>query len=259
MDFETILITKENGIATITLNRPPLNPLNRQTFIDLGKAADDLRNDSDVKVVVITGSGEKAFAAGADVTDLVKMSSVEVYDFCQSSRVSMQKLENLPYPVIAALNGLTFGGGCELALACDFRIAADSAKFGQPEVGLGIIPGGGGTQRLPRLIGMSRAKEVLYFGDVFGAVEAASIGLVNLVVPAAKLKEETLAFAARLVAKPAIALKMLKTVVNNGINLDLNSALELEIQSFAAIFSSEDAQEGLRAFFEKRQPNYIGR
>lgn len=257
MAFVTILLTKEKGVATITLNRPPMNPLNSQVFSEISKAIDDIRADSSVKAVIITGAGGKALAAGADVAEMANLTPVEAYQFCQNSRIAYEKIENLNKPVIAAISGVAFGGGCELALACDYRIAAENAKFGQPELGLGIIPGGGATQRLPRLIGMAKAKELIYLGETIDAATAEKIGLVNKVVATGSLMEAAAIIAQRLAAKPAVAMQMVKEGMNVGINLDISSGLVLEIQNFVTAFASADAKEGLTAFVEKRKPKYI--
>lgn len=259
MTYTAILLAKQDGVATVTLNRPPLNPLNSQVFKELSQAADELRQDSSVKAVIITGAGNKAFAAGADVTEMANLTPVEVYEFCQSSLTAFKNIETLNKPVIGAIGGLALGGGCELSLCCDFRLAADTAKFGQPEIGLGIIPGGGGTQRLPRLIGVAKAKELIFLGDLFDADTALKLGLVNRVVPAADLLEEAQKLAQKLAAKPSVALSMAKAAIDIGINLDISSALSLEIQHFVTAFASEDRQEGIGAFLEKRKPLFTGR
>lgn len=259
MSYETILLTKENGIATITLNRPPMNPLNSHLFKELSNAIDEIAEDASVKVVVITGAGSKAFAAGADVSEMAYLSPVEVYGFNLVSRTAFDKIENLGKPVIAAIAGVTFGGGFELALACDFRYAAENTKIAFPETGLGIIPGGGGTVRLPKLIGPSKAKELIYTGDIVNAAAAEQLGIVNKVFPVDSLLEETLKFAAKLATKPAVAMKMAKESINVGGNLDTSSALYFENQSFITAFASADAKEGLGAFLEKRQPKYTGK
>ena len=256
MAYEEILLTKEDGIATITLNKPPMNPLGSQVFRELIQAIDDIQADHSVKVVIITGAGEKALAAGADITEMANLTPVEVHTFCQNSLIAFSKIENLGKPVIASINGLCLGGGTELTLACDFRIAADTAKFGQPEINLGIIPGAGGTQRLPRLIGTARAKELIFLGDIIDATTALNIGLVNKVVPLSSLREETVKFANKLATKPAVAMKMAKASINTGMSLDITSALTLEIQNFILAFASDDGKEGISAFMEKRKPNY---
>ncbi len=259
MSYNTILVNRENGIATITLNRPPMNPLNSELFKEFSNAIDELAEDASVKVLVITGAGSKAFAAGADVSEMAHLSPVEVYGFNMVSRTAFDKVENLGKPAIAALAGITFGGGCELALACDFRFAAENTKIAFPETGLGIIPGGGGTVRLPKLIGASKAKELIYAGDIIDAATAEKLGIVNKVVPVELLMEETLKFAAKLAAKPAVAMKMAKESINVGANLDTGSALYYENQCFITAFASADAKEGLGAFLEKRKPNYTGK
>lgn len=256
MVYETIQLKIDEGIAVITLNRPPMNPLNSRVFQELGQVADALQGDDSVKAVIITGSGNKAFAAGADITEMINLSPVEAYTFCQNSRITLEKIENLAKPVIAAINGFALGGGCELALCCDFRLAADTAKFGQPEINLGIIPGGGGTQRLSRLIGTARTKELIFLGEIIDAATAERLGLVNKVVPASSLFEEAWELARKLASKPAVAMKMSKVAINTGINLDITSALTLETQSFLTAFSSNDSKEGMKAFLEKRKPAF---
>lgn len=259
MEFETILVSKEGAVATITLNRPPLNPLNSKVFQELEAACQDLEADPEVRAVILTGAGERAFAAGADVSELGRQTPVGAHAFCRTSWRAFNKLENLPKPTIAALRGLVLGGGCELALCCDFRIAAENARFAQPELNLGIIPGGGATQRLPRLIGMARAKELIFLGDTIDAATALQYGLVHRVVPTEKLMEEVKALAEKLAAKPPVAIATLKRVMHVGMNVDLYSGLLLETEGFVANFASEDAQEGLKAFLEKRPPVFRGR
>jgi enoyl-CoA hydratase len=259
MAYQVIQLTKENGVATITLNRPPMNPLNRQVFQELAAAADEIEADNAVRAVVITGSGDRAFAAGADISEMVHLTPMEVRAFGQASRTAFTKIENLSKPVIAAINGLALGGGTELALACDFRLAADTAKFGQPEINLGIIPGAGGTQRLPRLIGIAKAKELVLLGDIIDAGTAEKLGLVNGVTPAASLMDEAYKLASKLAAKPSVAVKMAKEAMNTGINMDISSALVLEAANFITAIFSEDGKEGLTAFIEKRKPNFTGR
>ncbi len=254
MAYEVILLTKEDGIATITLNRPPMNPLGTQVFRELIQAMDDIQGDPTIKAVIITGAGEKALAAGADITEMANLTPVEVYTFCQNSLVAFTKIENLGKPVIAAINGLCLGGGTELTLTCDFRIASDTAKFGQPEINLGIIPGAGATQRLPRLIGTAKAKELIFLGEIIDDTTALNIGLVNKVVPLSSLMEEAVKLAKKLASKPAVAMKMAKASINTGMNIDITSALSLEIQNFILAFASDDRKEGMSAFAEKRKP-----
>lgn len=259
MAYEVIQLTKENGVATITLNRPPVNPLNSQTFRELSLAADELEADASVKAVIITGSGDKAFAAGADLSEMSNLTPVEAYDFCQGSKVAFEKIENLSKPTIAAINGLALGGGSELAFCCDFRIATENSKFGQPEINLGIIPGGGGTQRLSRLIGATKAKEIIFLGEIFDAATAEKLGVINKIVPTESLLDEAQKLAKKLASKPAVAMKMAKAAINTGINLDITSALSVEIQNFVISFASEDRKEGMAAFAEKRKPNFTGK
>lgn len=259
MEYSFIQLQKENEVAIITLNRPPMNPLNSQVYRELSQVADELQSDDTVKAVIITGSGEKAFAAGTDVMEMVNLSPIEIYNFCQFSRSALEKIENLNKPVIAAVSGFALGGGCELALTCDFRLASETAKFGLPEINLGIIPGTGGSQRLARLVGANKAKELIYFGDPVDAVQAEKIGLVNKVIPADIFRQETLKYAQKLASKATVAMQMAKEVINTGINMDISSALKLEIQNVATVFASEDGREGMRAFAEKRKPNFIGK
>ena len=259
MPYKTILFNKQNDIAVITLNRPPMNPLSKRVYKELGQAIDELKEDTSVKAVILTGAGEKAFAAGVDVTEIIDLSVLEMHEFCLLSMETQSKLENMDKPTIAAINGLALGGGCELAMACDFRVAADNARFGQPEINLGIIPGGGGTQRLPRLIGLARAKELLYLGDMIDAEIAERYGLVNRVVPQADLMDEAITMAKRLAAKPSVAMQVMKNTVNTGINLDLDSATAYEIRNFLVTFASEDRVEGMKGLLEKRKPVFQGK
>jgi len=257
--YKTILFNKQNDIAVITLNRPPMNPLSKRVYKELGQAIDELKEDTSVKAVILTGAGEKAFAAGVYVTEIIDLSVLEMHEFCLLSMETQSKLENMDKPTIAAINGLALGGGCELAMACDFRVAADNARFGQPEINLGIIPGGGGTQRLPRLIGLARAKELLYLGDMIDAEIAERYGLVNRVVPQADLMDEAITMAKRLAAKPSVAMQVMKNTVNTGINLDLDSATAYEIRNFLVTFASEDRVEGMKGLLEKRKPVFQGK
>ena len=259
MAYETIILEKKERVATLTLNRPPMNPLNRQMYEELGQASEELNADPEVKVVIITGAGEKAFAAGLDVKEVEGKSVTEMKDFWACSRDAASRVAGIEKPVIAAISGLALGGGLELALCCDLRIAAEGTRFGQPEVTLGIIPGGGGTQRLPRLIGAARAKELLFTGAMIDAETALEIGLVNKVVPPDALMEEAAALATTIAAMPAVALKMIKHAVDHGINMDLNSAIIFEGESFMLSYTSEDGREGLRAFVEKRKPQFKDR
>ncbi|MDO9535172.1 MAG: enoyl-CoA hydratase-related protein [Bacillota bacterium] len=259
MVSEIVKLEREDDIAIITLKRPPFNPLNSQVFYDFNKALAEIEADSSIKSVIITGSGEKAFAAGADVNEVASNTSLEQHEFLKLILSVFNRLENLEKPTIAAVNGLALGGGCELTLACDFRIAAENAKFGQPEINIGVIPGGGGTQRLPRLIGLSRAKEMLFLGEAIDAATAEKYGLANKVVPKEQLLDTAKEFAKKLASKPIVAMKILKRTVNAGQNIDLLTALNLEIDSFIVAFSSDDRVEGINAMLEKRKPHFTGK
>jgi enoyl-CoA hydratase len=259
MAYETIILEKKERIATVTLNRPPMNPLNRRMYEELAQVSGELNADPEIKVVIITGAGEKAFAAGLDVKEVEGKSVTEIRDFWACSRDASERVAAIEKPVIAVINGLALGGALELALCCDMRIASEGARFGQPEITLGIIPGGGATQRLSRLIGTARAKELLFTGDMFDAQTALQMGVVSRVYPADKLMEEVMALASAIADKPAVALRMIKLAVNHGINMDLHSALVYEGECFVLSYTSEDGREGLRAFIEKRPPQFKDR
>jgi len=256
MAYETILLKIEGKIATITLNRPPMNPLNSDIFREIVQAVKEIEADSNVKVIVVNSSGDRAFAAGADVKEMVKLTPVEIYDFCQGFRKACGSLESFALPVIAVIKGLALGGGCELAMSCDLRIAADNAKFSQPEINLGIIPGAGGTQRLTRLIGAARAKELIMTGDMIDAATAERYGLVNKVVPLAEVDAAVAELAEKLAAKPRVGLMMAKSSINTGQDVNLGSGLAFEILSFALCSASEDKYEGMTALLEKRKANF---
>ena len=260
MELETILYEVENGVALVTLNRPrALNSLSPQLIEDLDRAVEAARADEGVGAVIITGK-PKFFAAGADLKEIQKVTSpVEANAFCSRVNEVLCKIENLEKPVIAAISGMALGGGCEVAMACDLRIAAEGTRFGQPEIKLGLIPGAGGTQRLPRLVGVGRAKELLYFGDPIDAQEAWRIGLVNRVVPGDKLMDEAKAMAAELVKRPPYALKLTKAVVNQGLAVDIKIGLGLEARAFESLFATQDQKEGLAAFLGKRTPVFKGK
>lgn len=258
MSYSTLLFHRENGIGTITLNRPKQkNAINDEMMAELYDLIKEITLDDEIKVVIVTG-GKEFFAAGADIKLLSSISSpLRAYDFSQASPIS--GLEKLEKPVIAAISGFALGGGLEIALACDLRIASETAFFGQPEIKLGLIPGSGGTQRLPRIIGLAKAKEMLFLGDSIDAHEAYRIGLVNKVVPVEDLMNEVKRMAANIAARPALAVKVTKMAINTGINMSLESALRLESQSFGLLFSTEDQKEGVAAFNEKRAPLFKGR
>ncbi len=259
MNYETLLVEIADGIATVRLNRPPVNSLNVQAYADIYDAFTALEKDDSVRAIILTGSGDKAFAAGLDVKEVAGKTIPDYYAFSKISRKSCDKVASVQKPTIAALFGFVFGGGCELALACDLRIAALDANIGCPEINLGIIPGSGGTQRIPRLIGIAKAKELLYMGDTVSGEEAARLGLVNKAVPKEQVYEEAKAWAARLAAKPRVALMVMKNIIDNGMNMDLQSALNYENDSFVITYVSEDGREGFKAFGEKRKPVFTGK
>lgn len=259
MDFEYLLLDKDDGIATITINRPELlNAINPAVYHELKESLTILSSDSEVKAVIITGAGKKAFIAGADIAAMSVMSSIEAMRFAAAGKEAVSRIESMSKPVIAAVNGLALGGGCELALACDFRVASSNAKFGQPEINLGIIPGNGGTQRLTRLVGISKAKEIIMLGDIISAEQALQIGLVHQVVEPEQLMPETVKLAKKLSKKAPVALSMVKRCIHRAIGSDTDDGLESEIDCFAHCFSTLDQKEGMKAFLEKRAPIYKG-
>ncbi|MFC1825364.1 enoyl-CoA hydratase/isomerase family protein [Thermodesulfobacteriota bacterium] len=260
MDYETLIYEEADGIATITMNRPKrLNAISSQLRQDLLDVFAKVEKDPGVRVVIFTG-GKKAFCAGADIKEA---STSEETQFERYFRLRKNELffriENLEKPVIGAISGVALGGGCELTLVCDLRIASETARFGVPEVKLGAIPGAGGTQRLPRLIGVTKAKELLFTGDFIDAKEAYRLGLVNKVVPVDRLMEEANALAKKLINNPPLSIKFAKRAVNVGMQLDLTSAIDYESQCVAVLTTSEDQIEGARAFVEKRKPVFKGR
>jgi enoyl-CoA hydratase len=259
-EFQNLLFEKEEGIGVVTINRPKaLNALNEATVRELDKIIDVLAEDSSVKVVVITGSGEKSFVAGADIVEMKDKTALEGREWGILAQAVFNKLENLPKPVLAAVNGFALGGGNELAMACDIRIASENAKFGQPEVSLGVTPGFGGTQRLPRLVGKGLAKEMLFTGDMIDAAEAYRTGLANKVVPADKLMTETKALAKKIMSRGPVAVKMCKSAVNEGMDMDLQSGVAYEAEVWGLCFATADQKEGMKAFVEKRKATFIGK
>jgi enoyl-CoA hydratase len=256
--YETLLVERRGRVAVITINRPQkLNALNIQTRAEGAAALEELREDESVRVVVITGAGEKAFVAGADIAEFEGRTAVSQRDV-MTARSLFTAVDTFPKPVIAMINGFCLGGGCELALSCDIRIASETARFGQPEINLGIIPGGGGTQRLTRLVGEGKAMELILTGDMIDAQHAYNLGLVNLVVPAADLEAKTLEMANRIAEKSPVALRMAKEAVKTAARANLDEGLRREIDLFALTFSSQDKDEGVRAFLEKRKPDFKG-
>jgi enoyl-CoA hydratase len=259
MAYENIILEVEKGIAKITFNRPKaLNALNQALLTEFDKALDEVELNEDVKVLVLTGSGDKAFVAGADITEINKLNALEAKFFCKQGHDVMARLQDLSIPVIAAVNGFALGGGSEMALSCDFIYASDTAKFGLPEITLGIIPGFGGTQRLPRLIGKNLAKEMIFTGKMLSAEEAKAIGMVNQVLPLAELMDSVMKVASSIAKKGRVSLRAAKHAVNTGMDVDLATGCKIEIDSFALCMDSEDAKEGTSAFMEKRKPEFKG-
>ena len=256
---ENVLLERRGRIALITINRPDkLNALNIATRKELSDTLDELRNEDEIRVAVITGAGAKAFVAGADISEFAGRTAVQQRAVMKARNVFVSA-EDFPKPLIAMINGFCLGGGCELALSCDIRIASDRAKFGQPEINLGIIPGGGGTQRMTRLIGEGKSMQMVLTGEMIDAQEAYRLGLVNEVYPAAELEAKTMEMANKIAEKSPIALAMAKTSVKNAARNTLREGLEREIDLFALCFSSEDKEEGVRAFLEKRKPDFKGK
>lgn len=257
MELKNVILEKEGKIAIVSIDRPKaLNALNSETLRELDYIVSDLENDNNIHAVILTGAGEKAFVAGADITEMKDLSTMEGRKFSILGNNVFRRLEKLDKPVIAAINGFALGGGCELSMACDIRIASDKAKFGQPEVGLGITPGFGGTQRLARLVGTAAAKELIYTAKIIKADEAFRIGLVNKVVEADKLMEEAKAMANTIAAQAPIAVKLAKEAINRGIQCDIDTGVMYEAEVFGECFSTADQKEGMTAFVEKRDKNF---
>jgi enoyl-CoA hydratase len=260
VEYQNLTFDVQEGIGIVTLNRPKaLNALNAALMAEIDALVDAIAKDLTVKAVIFTGSGDKAFVAGADIAEMQPMSAVQGRDWGKFGQRIMDKIENLPQPVIAAVNGFALGGGCELAMACDIRIASDKAKFGQPEVTLGIPPGFGGTQRLARLVGKGRAKELLFTGDMIDAQEAYRIGLANKVVPAEELMAAAKALAQKIISRGPVAVAVCKAAVNEGLDTDLQTGVAYEAEVFGLCFATADQKEGMAAFVEKRKPGFIGK
>ena len=259
--MNNLLLEVENGIALLTINRPKaLNALNSETLAELNTCLAELENNDDVKVVILTGSGEKSFVAGADISEMVNATPAEGRKMGLLAREAFGRLENMPQVTIAAVNGFALGGGCEISMACDIRVASDNAKFGQPECGLGILPGFGGTQRLPRLVGKGRAKELIFTCDMITADDAFRMGLANHVVPQAELIDYCKAMAGRIMKNGPLAVALAKQAINTGSDTDLDSGLKLEANLFGLSFSTADKMEGMTAFLEKRkEKHFIGK
>lgn len=260
MELKNILVEKDGHVAIVTLNRPKaLNALNSETLEDLNKALDYLKEENDIYSVILTGAGGKAFVAGADISEMKDLNEEQGKEFGILGNKVFRKLENLEKPVIAAIPGFALGGGCELAMACDIRIASEKAKFGQPEAGLGITPGFGGTQRLPRLVGEGKAKELIYTGSIIKADEALRIGLVNKVVEHDALLEEAMKMAKLISANAPIAITLCKDAINRGMQVDIDKAINIEAEDFGKCFNTEDQKEGMTAFLERREKNFINK
>jgi len=260
MAYKNIKVEKKEGIATIKINRPKvLNALNTETVIELTKAVFELEHDKKIKVAILTGEGDKAFIAGADISQMANMTLLEAKEFAEHGHNMLNSIEKSRLPFIAAVNGYALGGGCETLMACDIAIVGKSAKIGQPEINLGISPGFGGTQRLPRHVGRMKAKELLLTGRNIDAEEAHSIGLVNMVVDDDKLMETAEKIAVKIAGKSSVQTNFIKALVNKGADIDLNTANSLEISYFSSSFSTHDQKEGMKAFLEKRKPVFKGK
>lgn len=257
--YETIKVEREKSIVWITLNRPHrLNAFNDILMEELAEALDTVENDPSVRCVIITGEGDRAFSAGADVTTFPKATPVSAAEFSRKGQRVFSKIEEMSKPVIAAINGYALGGGLELALACDFRIASEHAELGSPEINLGIIPGWGGTQRLVRVVGLANAKRMVMLGDRIKADEALKMGLVDKVVPFEKLRDEARALAQRLCEGPPIAIKYAKRAVNFGSQVPLDIGLRLESTLMGLLFSTQDVKRGIEAFMSRQKPEFKG-
>lgn len=259
MSYETIRVEREGRVAVVTIDRPEKrNALSGTVRAELLAALDSLRDEPEVRVLVLTGAGEKAFVAGADIAEFAERTPLEQRATMAGRRI-FEEIAAYPKPVIAMINGFALGGGCELALACDVRVAADTARLGQPEINLGIIPGGGGTQRLPRVAGTGQAMLLILSGEIVDAAEALRIGLVDRVHPAAELRERTLELARGMAAKSPVALRMAKSAVRAAAEMPLGAGLAYETELFVTAFGSEDKREGIAAFLEKRRAEFRGR
>ena len=257
MTYKTILFQKADGVATVTLNRPDsLNALNSDVYNELYDVFEAIEHDDDVRVVVLTGSGEKAFAAGSDVVEMQAMNTLEIQKFVATIRKASDRIYSLTKPTIAAIHGYALGGGCELSMCCDLRICSEKARFGQPEINLGLIPGACGTQRLPRLIGVAKAKEMIFLGDMIKADEALRLGLINKVVPPESLMDEAMEWAKKLASKSGPILAMAKMAINTGIDTDITSGLNTEARCLALCFATEDQKAGMKAFLEKEKVEF---
>jgi enoyl-CoA hydratase len=260
MPFDNLLLERDEAVALVTINRPQvLNALNMATLDELRRAILDLKRDESVRAVILTGSGEKAFVAGADINELAVQTPITGREHALAGQHVLDLIEHMGKPVIAAINGYALGGGCELALACTLRIAADTARLGQPEINLGILPGYAGTQRLPRLVGKARAMELILTGTQISASEAERIGLVNRVVPAADLLVEARKLASALARQAPIAVRYILDAINHGLEMPFVEGCRFEATLFGLVAASDDMREGTRSFLEKRKPEFTGK
>ena len=258
MELENVILEKEGHLAVVTINRPKaLNALNSQTLKDLDVVLEDLEKDNDIYAVILTSAGEKSFVAGADISEMKDLNEEQGKEFGALGNKVFLRLENLNKPVIAAIQGFALGGGCEISMACDIRIASDKALFGQPEVGLGITPGFGGTQRLARIVGLGKAKEIIYTASNIKADEAYRIGLVNKVVPLEDLMDEAKKVASKIIANAPVAVKLAKDAINRGTQVAIDEAVAIEAEDFGKCFATEDQTEGMSAFLERRKEKHF--
>jgi len=260
MNWKNVLLEKDGNVGIVIINRPKaLNALNTETLIEIDIVLEAISSDDEIKAVILTGSGDKAFVAGADIAEMRNMTPIEARRFAILGQNIFNKIEKLSKPVIAAINGFALGGGCELAMAADLRIASAKSQFGQPETKLGVIPGFAGTQRLPRLVGKGKAKELLYTADIIGCEEAYRIGLVNKVVEESQLMDEAKKIAKKIASRGQIAVQLTKVAINEGLELDLDKAMSHEADLFALCFATEEQKEGMNAFVEKRPAEFSGK
>ncbi|MDD3899445.1 MAG: short-chain-enoyl-CoA hydratase [Syntrophomonadaceae bacterium] len=260
MEFKNVILFQEDRVATLTINRPKaLNALNKDTLLEIKAAVEQVSDDAGIDVLIITGAGDKAFVAGADITFMLNINALQGREFGLIGQEAFSLIETMSKPVIAAINGFALGGGCELAMACDFRICSHKSKFGQPEVGLGVTPGFGGTQRLPRIVGTGMAKQLLYTGETIDANEALRIGLVNAVLPSETLMDYVQKVAKKISSRGSVAVRFCKDAVNEGMQTDIDRAMTIEADIFGLCFATEDQKEGMQAFVEKRKAKFIGK
>jgi len=258
---EKVLVTwqKEDGLGIMTINSPPVNALSERVISEVLSCVKEMEADAEVRVMIVTGAGEKAFVAGADIKELPKLiegKAGAAAEYSKNAHMAINAIDNFSKPTIAAINALALGGGCELALACDLRVASKKALLGLPEIKLGVLPGGGGTQRLPRLVGEAKAKELMYLGNFISADEALQIGLVNRVVPPEEILEAAKGLGKEIAGRPGMALNLIKQCVDRGLQMTLEEGLRLEIDLFDRVFLTEDVKEGVSAFIEKKSPKF---